>query len=325
MRDFQHFIYWISVPSPQDCWLRKQKIVLREEHIETEVALSTANAVTRKEIACQTQLTLPPQLPREVEAMLRKYNMLTDNDHDEMANTSDLAAGNSSMMNISTLRKKLFIQHTESPEIHDRSPCAVATVSLSPPPRTPDLKICDHDAASDVLNSAKFKVNSTSIDLFGELSPIQKLSPCELSPCNMSIDVSMRSNDKTPLRVLRKYPKKNLSESFCLMQEDDDGELEENEASIAQTFDEDKRNFHGNSSNGRIRFGRFDSGFANDDCSNDTMQFWDICNTWELCDRTRALFSNEENRKHFPHSSNMICIWAEQFEKIIFSWNNEKL
>lgn len=198
--------------------------------------------------------------------MLRKYNMLNV-DEDEAGHD---VSHNNSMMNISTLRKKLFIQHMESPELPNDQ---VNAVALSPPPRTPDLKqSCDHDdaaAADNVINSAK--INSTSIDLFGELSPIHMSSPYLLSPCNMSFggaDVSMRSNDKTPLRVLRKYPKKNLSESFCMMQEDADTD---------EMFDEEKRIFRiksdgSSSSSSRIRFGRFDSGFDNDDCSND-MQF----------------------------------------------------
>lgn len=221
-------------------------------------------AVNRMDTSCQTQLSFPPVLPNEVEEVLRKYNLIND---DGPRDSTD-SANNNSMMNISTLRKKLFIQHMDSPVICEDEFNA-DTLSLSPPPRTPDLKqSCDHD--EEVIGSAKFKVNSTSIDMFGELSPIQKSSPDSEKGNISSMDISMRSNDKTPLRVFRKYPKKNLSESFCMMQ--DDADSEENEDSFVQTFDEEKRHLGYEKPSSKVRFGRFDSGFANDDCSND-MQF----------------------------------------------------
>lgn len=251
----------IAVPSPQDCWLRKQKIVLKEEKAEIINSSTAETMVNRQDASCQTQLSFPPVLPSEVEEVLKKYNLLND----DSPRYSTESASNSSMMNISTLRKKLFIQHMESPAIFEEFN-ADDLLSLSPPPRTPDLKQnCDHD--DEVISSAKFTVNSTSIDLFGELSPIQKSSPHSEKGNITAADVSMRSNDKTPLRVFKKYPKKNLSESFCMMQ--DDADFDDNEDSFVQTFDEEKRNF---SSSKIVRFGRFDSGFANDDCSND-MQF----------------------------------------------------
>lgn len=252
----------LAVPSPQDCSLRSQKIILKDERISTKIANSTAlisnnlpnaepqqNCPKRSDAASQTALTFPPKLPKEVEDLLKKYQFFEDEDANESIDK------NGSMMDISTLRRKLFIQKPDSPQPEDYDDESFG-VHLSPPPRTPELTTgCDDNAA----NSANLKGNdSFGSDMFGELSPIRKCS----SPEIYSHDVSMMSDcghEKTPSRgyFSRKKKGKNLSESFCLLQHEFTEEFTEN--TIVKEPPK--------------RFTRFDSGFSADDNSTENMQF----------------------------------------------------
>lgn len=213
---------FILVPSPRECTLRNQKIVFKSEAIAFTIVNSNGSqncsrseeerqaTIEKKEAASQTLFTFPPKLPKEVEDVLRKYQLLND-ENDETENyeteTLDLTTqSNRSMMDVSTLRRKLFINRPTTP--NDFVPDELYNVDLSPAPRTPELtnKSCDRPATNGSFGSE-----------FGELSPI--------SPINMSSnDVSMMSecgNDRTPRGFGCKKMKKkgkNLSESFCLLQ-----------------------------------------------------------------------------------------------------------
>jgi len=243
------------VPSPQDCWFRKQKIILKDEESPTTQDIINSTELTissKKETSTQTRLSFPPDC-REIEDFMKKFHI-----KDDMAESND-----NSMMDISTLRRKLFIPTTQSPELDDFK---AEPVSLSPPPRTPDLEF----KRDDVICSAKSNDNCVGSDMFGELSPIDKLSPI-----SCSMDVSMKSNEKTPSRVFnrKKYPKKNLSESFCMMQ---NIEIEEHEEFHFTECDKRTIHFQPSNNTSKLRFARFDSGFQNsdddDELSND-MQF----------------------------------------------------
>jgi hypothetical protein len=185
--------------------------------------------------------------------LLKKYHFFEDEDANESQDK------NNSMMDISTLRRKLFIQCPESPEPEDYEDEESFGVHLSPPPRTPELNTGGDENA---VNSANLKANdSFGSDMFGELSPIRKCSSPQI-PSN-SNDVSMMSayDEKTPSRGYncRKKKRKNLSESFCLLQHEfDDGGFDEKETTIIK---EPKR------------FTRFDSGFEADENSTENMQF----------------------------------------------------
>lgn len=164
------------------------------------------------DVATQTALTLPAKLPKEVEDLLKKYQLFdNENDETDSAETEALdstSQSNRSMMDVSTLRRKLFINRPTTPTdnfMHDE----LQNADLSPAPRTPELSRgnCDRQTTSGPFGSE-----------FGELSPI---SPIYMS----SNDVSMLSefgNDRTPSRGhgCKKLKKKgkNLSESFCLLQ-----------------------------------------------------------------------------------------------------------
>lgn len=58
-----------TVPSPDDCPLREQKIILNK-------SVRKSARITRDNY-CQTELTLPPILPKSVEDALRPYFTFT--------------------------------------------------------------------------------------------------------------------------------------------------------------------------------------------------------------------------------------------------------
>jgi protein aurora borealis len=65
------------VPSPIDCQLRNQKLVLAEELMETSslgsLSLGKAKKKQSADGSAQTILTFPPILPKSVEDLLRPY------------------------------------------------------------------------------------------------------------------------------------------------------------------------------------------------------------------------------------------------------------
>lgn len=216
------------------------------------------NCPKRSDAASQTALTFPPTLPKEVEELLKKYQFFEDDEANESIDK------NGSMMDISTLRRKLFIQKPDSPQLDDYEDESFG-VHLSPPPRTPELTTgCDDNA----VNSANLKGNdSFGSDMFGELSPIRACSSPEIH----SNDVSMMSDcghEKTPSRgyFSRKKKGKNLSESFCLLQHEFTEEFTEGFAEKDNTIVKEPPK----------RFTRFDSGFSADEDSKfsaENMQF----------------------------------------------------
>lgn len=216
----------------------------------------TCNEKSR-DVASQTVYTFPPTLPRELEELLKKYRF-TESDADTtttgfLDNTND---SNRSMMDVSVLRRKLFINPPETPECDDTSDeCFGADLNFSPPPRTPELTRYSDD---QVVNSATRKRNDSFGDMFGELSPIRSCS----SPVEVTHDISMLSDcgkEQTPsgrkCRAL-KTKGKNLSESFTIAQNDVSADKENQ---VDELLTKPKR------------FGRFDSGFDADEDSS--MQF----------------------------------------------------
>lgn len=208
----------------------------------------------KREIATQTAITFPPKLPKEVEDLLKKYHFLDTDDETQSCETEALnttSQSDRSMMDISTLRRKLFINRPQSP-CDGYSPDG--SIILSPAPGTPELtKSCD------------FTNNETakSIDSFGserdnfdwQLSPIQALSPVNLS----NNDVSMLSENghvNTPSRGQScknlKKKGKNLHSSFCQIMQSSSEDLH-GEEFLSETIQVPKR------------FGRSDSGFPVDD------------------------------------------------------------
>lgn len=213
------------MPSPQVSILRHHKIILKDEKISTKIINSTAllsesNKISaeqnperpqKRDFASQTALTLPPTLPKEVEDLLKKYHFLkNEEDEDEDVSSND----RSTMMDISMLRRKLFINRPDSP-CDESFGTHINMADFSPPPRTPELtKHCDDRVSSAALRHEA----SFGSDMFGEISPIRGN---EGSPSSSDADVSMISEckDKTPSRFRRRKVPKDLSASFSLLQE----------------------------------------------------------------------------------------------------------
>lgn len=261
-----------SVPSPQDCSLRKQKIVLREQS-SFKIVNSTAKAsdsvpsndkqtdFAKRDVESQTTLTFPSVLPQEVEEVLKKFNIINDDGCENIAKQEDDNEENRSMMDVSTLRRKLFINRPDSPETN-LSTYDCYNVNLSPPPRTPELAGKESSAREIGINCESDSFG----DMFGEISPIEVLSP---GFNNSVTDVSMTSDchEKTPSRreACIRLKRKNLSESFCLMQNSEDFQDQ-----IEDLLPETRSVCPIKS------FGRFDSGFpAEEDSkfSSEYMQF----------------------------------------------------
>lgn len=273
--EFQTFSYqparsllFTSVPSPQDCSLRKQKIIMMYEDLNSTALPSgdddnvPSEAPAVRQIKCdigsQTSLTFPPKLPKEVEELLKRYQFVDDDNE-------SLNSSNRSMMDLSTLRRKLFINHPESPIYF--MPAESSGIHLSPPPRTPELTENCHKQA---LSSATSKGNDSFSTMFGELSPITTCGSSEVSN-----DVSMMSDfgqEKTPRRQgCKKLKKKgkNLSESFCQLQNEfNDDIFSDKENQIEATMRELKPDIRE-----PTRLGRFDSGFSADEDSKLSAEF----------------------------------------------------
>ncbi|CAG9808838.1 unnamed protein product [Chironomus riparius] len=259
------------VPSPNVCNLRKHKIQLTEEIHSTQIYNSTAltsNSAMisntspfgsipkiKRDMTTQTALSFPPNLPREIEDLLKKYQINDEDENDE----NELPANDRSMMDISTLRRKLFIQRPETPE-NDFITDDVFAVNLSPAPKTPELTRSSFMSSQNKNGDAFEAIND---DMFGELSPIRNDFSNKCSPAMSSNDISMNSDagrDCTPAsRRFNKLKKKRLSESFNLLQNElnDDSDDKENLTNEFPAQNKDRR-----------LFGRFDSGFENGDSNN---------------------------------------------------------
>lgn len=221
------------VPSPKNCALKKNKIELKnfDDHQiynstaipETQGGVSSSinsNCHTNKpsdknkrEIATQTALSFPPILPKEIEDLLQRYHVSEDdsacNINSDFENTDngdgDGGANDESMMDICTLRRKLFIKTPDSPELTFRGRCSddAFAAHLSPAPKTPQLT-----KSIPILKLPSYHdgENSLSSDMFGELSPI--LMPVGCFDC--SSPMSSPNNDISMISDGNFYEKLNF-------------------------------------------------------------------------------------------------------------------
>ncbi|XP_035901128.1 protein aurora borealis isoform X1 [Anopheles stephensi] len=199
-----YFKEYSIVPSPIDCPLRNQKIVLSKDSINTTSTASGPGQAKRKHRngMCQTVLSFPPNLPQEVEDMLQKYLTYNEQDqqqkHDGSLDVSSASSIDHDARDAS-LRRKLF---NTSAVIDDRDSDGSGASrygnstddfdlrALSPAPQSPevvvvqdkmseqDLKRSRYYGSQDVLNHI---VESDADSSFGALSPISK-SLASLSP-----------------------------------------------------------------------------------------------------------------------------------------------
>lgn len=217
------------VPSPKVLHpLRVQKIDLKPD-IYNSTALSESNkqvsnnchissinkVCDNNKIMCdnkstQTALSFPPILPKEIEDLLKRFQIEDSpsiNIEVEEEEKDEGCSGDRSMMDISTLRRKLFMKQPDSPEHNVSCSDDTFAIHLSPAPRTPQLA----KSSNSVRIIEDDENNFISSDMFGELSPIAMLErslsfDCSSPMSSHLIDISMTSNGKK-LRYFKSFIK----------------------------------------------------------------------------------------------------------------------
>lgn len=158
----------------------------------------------------QTMLTFPPQLTPEMEEVLKQFNLFQD-DQQQDYQDEQIIDESKAMMDLSTLRRKLFINQPTTPSSPAISMNDSLAIHLSPPPKTPDLfvsTLChvlyliSSNTSLSYLQSYKEKANSAKMcnqhnssfgsDIFGELSPIMNFS--RSSSCDVSMISAKNGN-----------------------------------------------------------------------------------------------------------------------------------
>lgn len=194
------------VPSPIDCQLRSQKIILNGESTAIDSFMGRKSKRKRDGVT-QTVLTFPPILPKEVEDMLAPYFSFHDNQQQthESINESDTSIDHDARD--ASLRRKLFNCSAASTVSESRdqedSLDHLDMHSLSPAPVTPEV---DKESAQNLKRSRCFGSQEIRIDpedislspvveqekeSFGALSPISKssTSPSPLKPGSNSTEL----------------------------------------------------------------------------------------------------------------------------------------
>uniref|UniRef100_A0A182PJE9 Protein aurora borealis n=1 Tax=Anopheles epiroticus TaxID=199890 RepID=A0A182PJE9_9DIPT len=184
------------VPSPIDCPLRNQKIVLSKDSSSTASSANGIGTSKRKvrDGICQTILSFPPHLPKEVEDVLQKY--LTYNEDQQQKH--DTALDESSVSSIdhdardASLRRKLF--NTSTAIDGEDSDAGGASRfgnsiddfdlrALSPAPESPEVLVVQEQTSEQDLKRSRYYgshemlnhiVESDADSSFGALSPISK-------------------------------------------------------------------------------------------------------------------------------------------------------
>lgn len=142
---------YYPVPSPDDCPIRDQKIILAKNNKDNQQALRMM-----RDNSCQTELTLPPILPKHVEDVLRPYFTFMQDQQNTLSVDCDSSFNVTTMPYASSidhdardasLRRKLFqtVANTS-----DHSTEYERDVHLdSPAPQTPEM--VDHFYATYTL------------------------------------------------------------------------------------------------------------------------------------------------------------------------------
>ncbi|XP_037042652.1 protein aurora borealis [Bradysia coprophila] len=151
----------IIVPSPVDCPLRNQKIILSDE------------PKTVRDGICQTELSLPPNLPKDIEDLLKPYFTQTMNQQQSPAKDCDTTIDHDARDAL--LRRKLFNQSSSSSSssVYDDH-IDLDLECLSPPPCSPELRskcVDEHGVTSEMPESDK---------PFCPLSPINIVTPIKI-------------------------------------------------------------------------------------------------------------------------------------------------
>lgn len=116
------------VPSPVDCPLRNQKINLSAEPYRLPK--------TTRDGICQTELSLPPNLPKDIEDLLKPYFSQTMNQQQSPVKDCDTTIDHDARD--ASLRRKLFNETASTSSISEFDE-HVELECLSPPPCSPEL------------------------------------------------------------------------------------------------------------------------------------------------------------------------------------------
>ncbi|KAJ6646072.1 Protein aurora borealis [Pseudolycoriella hygida] len=221
----------IIVPSPVDCPLRNQKITLLNESFRKN---------TRDGI-CQTELSLPPQLPKEIEDLLKPYFSQTMNQQQSPVYDCDTTIDHDARD--ASLRRKLFrdSESSCSSEIADE----IELDCSSPPPCSPQLR----NNGSQLMKSEG--VNDDNDKSFGYLSPIN-LTPVKVqttSSHNWSCESMKSIYNSTPERSISHYlatssdsvKMLNVMEDRKAKPYEENGTTEEMDFSTASMVDDDRQ------------------------------------------------------------------------------------
>ncbi|XP_038113556.1 protein aurora borealis [Culex quinquefasciatus] len=197
----------ISVPSPVDCPLRNQKIILNgADSSSFSGSFAGRKSKRKRDGICQTVLTFPPVLPPEVEAMLAPYFNFHDNQqqtHDPIDETDGSFIDHDARD--ASLRRKLFncASDSEEPEDREDSLDRLDLRCLSPPPVSPELG----QASAQILKRSRCFSSSRELAIDpGDIS----LSPVAGTPSTQAGDdresfgalspISKRSESPSPMK-----------------------------------------------------------------------------------------------------------------------------
>lgn len=189
------------VPSPDDCPLRDNKVLPNFNRSFSECF--TVQTRAKRDNWCQTELTLPPILPKAIEDALRPYFTFTQSQQCTPSKDCDRSVAADCAHNESidhearnaSLRRKLF-QSSTAKFVNDSSPSDYERDVLldSPTPQTPELNM--RNIRSQRFLTPQGRLNDENRESFGYISPISK----ETTP-NRSAQLS---TDKTIESELRK-------------------------------------------------------------------------------------------------------------------------
>ncbi|XP_031630119.1 protein aurora borealis [Contarinia nasturtii] len=210
-----YFKEQIIVPSPVECPLRDQKIIISRDNQQQSRVM--------RDNCCQTELTLPPILPKNVEEALRPYFTFTQNQQtlpivhcDSSCNTTMQYATNIDHdARDASLRRKLFQTATNTSN-HSNEPEFERDVHLdSPAPQTPEMHLSNMRARRRFLtpyNNVQdeneppldVSLNSMGRESFGCISPISKSTTPQSRP--KSLPSSRKKCEASTLSLFRSTP-----------------------------------------------------------------------------------------------------------------------
>uniref|UniRef100_A0A182JY90 Protein aurora borealis n=1 Tax=Anopheles christyi TaxID=43041 RepID=A0A182JY90_9DIPT len=184
------------VPSPIDCPLRNQKIVLSKDS-STSTSSGSGTGTSKRKVRdgiSQTVLSFPPHLPKEIEDVLQKY--LTYNEDQQQKYDTVLDESSASSVDHdardASLRRKLF---NTSAVIEDADSDAGGASrfgnsiddfdlrALSPAPDSPEVVVGGEQASEQDLKRSRYYGSQEMLNhipesdadsSFGALSPISK-------------------------------------------------------------------------------------------------------------------------------------------------------